>query len=239
MKKALSILLAVILVSAVSLSFAEATHIRPLEFTPDSYDLNNGEFWFSAEAGEGAADGSFTMTLYLEDRYSIAEVEALKPDDTVEVDGETYTVEAVVIHGWYDSDGDGELDTGDITVRDPEVAQYLYDKYETVISDRELVTEAYEIYTKEEFDGYIALSIGADGYCHPIVNDMGYRRQIGTAEIPLPLPGDFEFHYEEDWNEMEGGAQEFLNALAEYGFDPYRSVARFRDGKLVEVRAFQ
>ena len=235
MKKALSVLFAVILVSAAGLSLAEAKHVRPLELSPDSYDLNNGEFWFEAEAEDGAAGGSFTMALYLEDRYSIAEVEALMPDDTVEVNGETYTVEAVVIHGWYDSDGDGQTDTGDITVRDPEVAQYLYDKYETVTTDRELVPSSYEIYTKEEFDGYIALSIGTDGYCHPLVNDMTFRRQVGTVEITLPLPEGFAFHYEEDWKVKDGGAQEFLAALAEYGFEPYSSSARFEDGKLVEA----
>ena len=116
MKRALAVLFAVILVSVSGLSAAEAKHVRPLELSPDSYDLNNGEFWFEAYAEDGAAGGSFTMALYLEDRYSIAEVEALMPNDTVEVNGETYTVEAVVIHGEYDSDGDGEPDIGDIAV---------------------------------------------------------------------------------------------------------------------------
>ena len=48
MKRALSVLFAVILVSASGLSVAEAKHVRPLELSPDSYDLNNGEFWFEA-----------------------------------------------------------------------------------------------------------------------------------------------------------------------------------------------
>ena len=234
-KKALSLLFAVTLVMLAGLAVAEARHVGPLELTPDSYDLNNGEFWFSAYAEGGLADGSFTMDLYLEDRYSIVEIEALEPDDTVEVDGKTYTVEAVVIHGWYDSDGDGAPDTGDITVRDPKLAQYLYDKYETVVSDRELIPESYEIYTKEEFDGYIAFTIGADGYCHPLVNDVTFHRQVGTAEITLPLPGDFAFHYEQNWDRLEGGAHEFLDALADSGFEPYSSSARFSDGKLMEV----
>ncbi|MBR3429472.1 MAG: hypothetical protein IKG87_05170 [Clostridia bacterium] len=239
MKKTLSFLFAVILTAVATLSLAEAKHVRPLDLTSDSYDLNNGEFWFGVDAEAGAAGSSLTMTLYLEDRYSITEVEALKPDDTVEVNGETYTVEAVVIHGWYDSDGDGEPDTGDITVREPELAQYLYDRYETVVSDRDLVPEAYEIYTKEEFDGYIALSIGADGYCHPLVNDITFRRQIDTTEVPLPLPDNFVYRYEEDWNDKEGGAQEFLGAIADCSFDPHSSVARFKDGKLTEVWHFE
>ena len=235
MKRALSVLFAVILVSGSGLSLAEAKHVGPLELSPESYDLNNGQFWFEAYAEDGVPGGSFTMDLYLEDRYSIAEVEALKPDDTVEVDGETYTVEAVVIHGWYDSDGDGELDSGTITVRDPEVAQYLYDKYETVISDRELVPESYEIYTKEEFDGYIALSVGTDGYCHPVVNDETFLRPVGTVKVQLPLPDRFVFHYEVNWDRLEGGEWEFLEALTDCGFEPYSSSARLEDGQLTEV----
>ena len=31
------------------------------------------------------------MTLYLEDRYSLAEIENLRPGDAVEVNGKTYT----------------------------------------------------------------------------------------------------------------------------------------------------
>lgn len=239
MKKILAVLFILALILTAGLSLAEAKHIGPLELSADSYDLDNGEFWFTTDVkGEPTGD-SFTMTLYLEDRYNIAEVEALKPEDTVEIDGETYTVEAVVIHGWYDSDGDGEPDTGDITVREPELAQYLYDRYETVVSDRDLVPEAYEIYTKEEFDGYIALSIGADGYCHPLVNDITFRRQIATTEVPLPLPDNFVYRYEEDWNDKEGGAQEFLGAIADCSFDPHSSVARFKDGKLTEVWHFE
>ena len=236
MKKILAVLFILALILTAGLSLAEAKHIGPLELSADSYDLDNGEFWFTTDVkGEPTGD-SFTMTLYLEDRYNIAEVEALKPEDTVEIDGETYTVEAVVIHGWYDSDGDGKLDTGDITVREPELAQYLYDRYETVVSDRELVPDSYEIYTKEEFDGYIALSIGDDGYCHPVVNDATFRTKIGTVKIPLPLPENFVYHYEEDWTEKEGTVSDFLYDL-EF-CSQYTSIAWFKDGKLVEARRY-
>lgn len=238
MKKALSILLAVLLVSSAGFSCAETKHVRPLELTPDSYDLNNGEFWFEANDEKGKTIGSFAMALYLEERYSIEEVDALKPGDTIEIGGETYLVEAVVIHGWYDSDGDGELDTGDITVREPELAQYLLEKYETVVSDAELVPSAYEIYTNEAFDGYLSLTIGEDGYCHPLVNDETFRKQVGMAEVTLPLPDGFVFHYQEDWNDREGGEKEFLGTLADVGFDPWRSMVRFQDGKMAEAWDF-
>ena len=87
MRKTLSILLAITLMLTISLSFAEAKHVRPLAFTPENCDLNNGVFWFDIQAADGNAAGSFTMKLYLEDRYSIAEIEALEPDDTVEASG--------------------------------------------------------------------------------------------------------------------------------------------------------
>ena len=78
--------------------------------------------------------------------------------------------------------------------------------------------------------------IGADGYCHPLVNDITFHRPVGTVEVTLPLPEGFVFYYEEDWVYQEGGAQEFLSHLAEYGFEPYGSSARFEDGQLAEVR---
>lgn len=133
MKRTLSILLTLALVLATGLSCAETGTIRPLEITPDSYDLDNGEFWFDMEAVVNPGTSPLTMTLYLEDRYSLAEIENLRHGDTIEVQGETYTVELVVIHGSYDSDGDGELDSGSITVKDPDQVKDLLDKYELEI----------------------------------------------------------------------------------------------------------
>ena len=239
MRKTLSILLAITLMLTISLSFAEAKHVRPLAFTPENCDLNNGVFWFDIQAADGNAAGSFTMKLYLEDRYSIAEIEALEPDDTVEASGKNYTVEAVVIHGWYDSDGDGEPDTGDITVRDPKTAQYLLEKYETVVTDQELIPYSYEIYYKEPYEGYVAFVIGDDGYYHPLINDETTRVQVGTAEIHLPLPDSFTYAYQKDWEGdlVDGTAQDFLDRLDL--FCRYNSVARFENGKLAEVRDYQ
>ena len=93
-----------------------------------------------------------------------------------------------------------------------------------------------KIYTKEEFDGYIALSIGDDGYCHPVVNDATFRTKIGTVKIPLPLPENFVYHYEEDWTEKEGTVSDFLYDL-EF-CSQYTSIAWFKDGKLVEARRY-
>ncbi len=185
MKKALPFLLTLALIFMAGLSPAAADAVRPLEITQESYDLDNGEFWFSMDAVDNPGNSPLTMTLYLEDRYSLTEIENLHQGDTIEVDGKTFTVGLVVIHGWYDSDGDGENDTGSITVKDPGQVKDLLDKYRLEISEHELVPSSYEIYTQEEFDGYIAFTVGDDGFCHPLVNDRPCRTQIGTAEIPL------------------------------------------------------
>ena len=237
MKRLLSILLTLALILAAGLSPAETAAVRPLEIKADDYDTGNGEFWFDMDAVEDYGGGPLTLTLYLEDRYSLEEIENLRPGDTIEVLGDTYTVDLVVIHGWYDKDGDGEYDTGSITVKDPDQVRDLLDKYQLEISEYELRPESYEIYAREEVDGYMAFTIGEDGFCHPLVNDNTCRTLIGTAEVPLPLPECFVCHISDEFggNDIENGtAQDFLDA-AIYGCDRYSSVARFENGKLTEV----
>ena len=239
MKKKLSVLFIMALVLAAGFSFAESKHIGPLELTPEICDINNGEFWFVTDIeGEPTGD-SFSMTLYLEDRYDIDAIKTLKKDDTVEVDGKIYTVDVVVIHGWYDSDGDGERDAGYTFVEDQETAQYMQEKYETLINKAPeyLLPESYEIYFTEDYEGYLAFNIGDDGYCHPVVNDETFRTKIGAVDIPLPLPENFIYHYEKDWKIREGTARDFLYDLEISS--QYNSVARFMDGKLVEAWYYQ
>jgi len=236
MKNILSILLILVLILSAGLSCAETKHIGPLELTPESYDLDNGEFWFTTDIEGEATGDSFTMTLYLEDRYEPDEIKNLKKEDTVEVDGKTYTVDVVVIHGWYDSDGDGKTDAGSIFVEDQETAQYMLEKYGTAINKapQGLVPTSYEICFTEDDEGYLTFDIGGDGYCHPVVNDATFRTKIGTVEIPLPLPETFIYHYESNWTEKEGTASDFLYDLEICS--QYTSIAWFKDGKLVEAR---
>ena len=236
MKKILPFLFILALIFTSSLSFAETKHIGPLELTRESYDLDNGEFWFTTDVeGEPSGD-SFTMTLYLEDRYDPDEIKNLEKGDTVEVDGKTYTVDIVAIHGWYDSDGDGKTDSGSVFVKDQETAQYMQDHYTTPLKEapQDLVPESYEIYFTEDYEGYLAFDIGNDGYCHPVVNDATFRTKIGTIEIPLPLPENFVYHYELNWTDKEGTASDFLYDLEICS--EYTSIAWFKDGKLVEAR---
>ncbi len=237
MKRTLSILLALAMAMAAGLSHAETRTVRPLELTQEDLDLANGEFWFDMDEIEDPENGILNLTLYLEDRYSLAEIESLRPGDTVEVEGEIYTVDLVVIHGWYDKDGDGEFDTGSTTVRDPEQVRELIEKYELELTEEELYPSSYEIYTREEFDGYIAFTVGSDGFCYPLVNDMTFRTLVGEVKISLPLPEGFVCHIHDEFGgeSIENGtAQDFLDA-AVYGCDRYSSVARFEDGKLIEI----
>lgn len=238
MKKALSLLLTLSLLLASALSFAEPVHVRPLEITEDSYDLDNGEFRVDMDISDDLGDGPLTMDLYLKDRYSLAEIENLRPGDTVEVLGKTYTVELLIIHGWYDSDGDGDYDTGTITVKDPEQVKDLLDKHELVISDEELVPSSYEIYTREDFDGYIAFTVGENGLCHPLINDETFCTQVGTVQVPLQLPEGFVCHIFYEFNDSEdienGTARDFLTAVLD-GLNRYNDTVRFEDGKLVEA----
>ena len=236
MKKILSILSVLALILTAGFSCAEAKHVGPLELTPESYDLDNGEFWFTADVeGEPTGD-SFTMTLYLENRYDIDEIRNLEKGDIVEVDGKTYTVDVVVIHGWYDSNGDGKRDANNIFVKDQETAQYMLEEYKAKINlaPQDLEPSSYEIGFTEDYEDYLSFDIGDDGYCHPVVNDVQFRTKIGTVEIPLPLPENFVYHNEEDWPPKDGTASDFLYDL-EFCSE-FTSLARFKDGKLVEVR---
>lgn len=237
MKRALSILLTLALILAAGLSLAETAAVRPLEITQGSYDLGNGEFWVEMDYVDNPGSGPLTMDLYLEVRYSLAEIENLRRGDTIEVEGKTYTVDLVVIHGWYDSDGDGEKDAGSITVKDPDQVRDLLEKYRLQISEYELDPSSYEIYTQEEFDGYIAFNVGSDGFCHPLVNDVTFRTPVGTVEVPLPLPEGFVCHIADEFGDSDienGTERDFLDAL-EYGCDRYSDTVRFEDGKLVEA----
>ena len=237
MKRLLSILLASALILAAGLSFAETVPVRPLELADGSFDPGNGEFWVEMDPDDNPGGGSLTLSLYLEGRYSQEAIQNLRQGDTVEVDGQIYTVELVLIHGWYDSDGDGENDTGSVTVKDPEAVRELLEKHKIKISEYELDPFSYEIYTQEEFDGYIAFNVGDDGFCHLVVNDMTYRTLIGMVEIPLPLPEWFVCHINDEFGDgdiQDGTAQDFLDAL-EYGCDRYNDTVRFEDGQLVEA----
>ena len=89
----------VLLLSLVITFSACAADIRPLAADHDVIDLSSGRFRLTVKDADRIPDGGFfTAGLYLEDRYSTAEIEALAPGDTVLVNGRIWTVQDIVLH---------------------------------------------------------------------------------------------------------------------------------------------
>ena len=184
-------------------------------------------------------DDHIDLVLYREDDYNRGEIEELLPGDTVIVNGRTYTVAALLLHGSYDSDGDGEVDASCVTVADREMHQELLDSLEIVIDcdyeDRPDTFElsSFELITAEEFDGYIAFEVLDDSKCRAVVNDWNPCTYVGRITVQLPLPEGFVFT---DYTDNEGGAQEFLEHIDSPWYTPYNTEAWFENGQLVKVR---
>ena len=208
--------------------------IAPAKITPDRADPDNGWFCIGLESTRGDGKG-FSLVLALEDLYNAEEIMNLDRGDTVAVCGQTFTVDLVVIHGEYDSDGDGETDTGDITVKDPDQVRDLLDQYEIVITEHELIPTAYEIYPREkDFGGYISFIVNDTALWPAMINDCTPWTQVASAEVLLPLPEGFVYQDVSGGEETTGTAEDFLSRL-DAGFNPYNTSGRFENGKLVEV----
>ena len=96
-------LLITVLISLLAFLFlsgaASAAEVRPLEIDPDTLDLNNGTFCLTVSDSEDIGrSGSFTASLFLEDRYDPAQIKALSPGDTVWMNGRPWTVQEIVLH---------------------------------------------------------------------------------------------------------------------------------------------
>ena len=79
---------------------AFAAEIFPLEVLPEDVDLGNGTFCCTIADDSRIEDGGcFTVTLFLEDRYDPAQIKALAPGDTVWMNGKSWTVQEIVLHG--------------------------------------------------------------------------------------------------------------------------------------------
>ena len=234
LKKALPVLTALMLILACAA--ASAGNIRPAEIAPDSYDLRNGEFCAGLEQAGEPGEG-FTLTLCVEDLYDAEEIRNLRPGDTVEVCGHSFTVDLIVIHGEYDSDGDGEPDTGATAVADPEQAKDALERHELVADEVEgLVPYAYEVIPREDdFGGYVSFRIREGDRWPAMINDCVPWTQVGSMEVALPLPEGFAYHEYSGGEETDSTAEDFLGELSE-DFNPYNTTVRIADGKLMEVR---
>ena len=238
MKKAFCILATCIL----SLSFvlcAEAKTVGPMENAPDSYDPANGEFCAGVEDPATIPEGHFTLTLALEDRYTIEEIAGLEPGDTVIAGGKEYTVELVVIHGEYDEDGDGEYDGSDTTVRGAEKYRDIIDRLELDITenpDREIVPYAYEVCVKDEYDS-LGFQMISDTECCAVINDCTLFTVVGTAEVRLPLPDSFAYYYFSAGEENGPlPAEAFLEDVTAHGsFNPCNTSVRLENGQPVRI----
>ena len=79
---------------------ARAAEILPLETDPAPAGPVSGSFCLTVTDPEHVADGGFfTAELSVEDRYDPAQIKALSPGDTVEMNGRTWTVREIVMHG--------------------------------------------------------------------------------------------------------------------------------------------
>lgn len=239
MKKMIALLTAGMLLAVSAAAGETADHrvISPKEAVWDG--TPEGEYCFGLKDTDHAEDGYFTMSLYAQDLYDRDAIENMKPGDQVIVHGKTYTAAGIRIHGMYDTDGDGDPDTGSVFVKDPD------GKLRDVMESRELTDEgdfseapdsfvltSYELVTEEEFDGYIAFEPVSGTECRGLVNDASPCTFLGDVTIRLPLPDRFVFLDAED---NEGDVQAFLDDMSEDWYSPYNSYARFEGGELVEV----
>lgn len=236
MKKAFCILTACMLCFCGTVC-AEAKTVQPLEIDPAGYALASGEFCAGVENAESIAEGHFTLTLALADRYAAEEIAGLEPGDTVIAGGKEYTIELVVIHGGYDEDGDGEYDGYGTTVRNAEQYRDVMDRLEIVISEKEgIVPEAYEICAEDEFSSLI-FPIVSETECLVQIDDCTLFTPVGSAEVTIPLPDGFVY-YDHSGGEEKGPltAEEFIrDVTASGGFNPYNTSAVMENGRLVRI----
>ena len=98
--------------------------------------------------------------------------------------------------------------------------------------------DSYEVYTAEEYDGYIVfIRESADAFfCR--TNDWIPVTPVGDVRVMLPLPDRFAYFSGEE--EGARGQDAFLDDLEEYGdtFNPYNTFCAFEDGMLVRVTHF-
>ncbi len=98
---------------------------------------------------------------------------------------------------------------------------------------------AYEIYTEEETDGYLAFEPRGDGTFVAVINDWNPVVLLGSVQIRLPLPDAFEYITVTAGEEDEPkGMDEFVSDLDAFGqesFTAYNTTCAFRDGMLVKV----
>ncbi|MBQ8073027.1 MAG: hypothetical protein IJ231_04590 [Clostridia bacterium] len=208
--------------------------ITPKETVWDGWP--DGDYCIGVKDTEHLEDDYFTLSLYSEDLYNRESIENLKRGDKVIVHGETFTVGYIRIHGYYDSDGDGEADRSFTFAKNPddELAdgQELADDGDSGEIPASFELSAYELIMLEDFEGYIVFEPVSETECRSVMNDWSPCNYLGDITIRLPLPDDFVFL---DYAGNKGDAETFLDDISEDWYSPYNSYARFKEGQLIEV----
>ena len=202
-------------------------------------EVPEGKYCIGVKDAEHLEEGYLILSLYGEMRYDRDEIENMKPGDRVVVNGETYTVGFVQIHGMYDSDGDGDPDLSCVFVKDlNQEIRDLLDRHELVVdgdfseAPDSFVLTSYELCMTEEFYGYIAFEPVSETECRSVVNDWSPCEYLMDVTVPLPLPDDFIFL---DYLDNELNAEAFLADVSADWYSPYNSHAWFEKGRLVKV----
>ena len=183
------------------------------------------------------SEDRINLSLYTEDRYEKDRIEQLQPGDTVIVNGKAYTAAALLIHGFVDSDGDGEADQSWTMIRNMEKNKKLLDSHEIVVNcdygdcPDNFELESFELITAEDFDGYIAFDILENDECRAVVNDWNPCTYVGDTTVQLPLPDGFVFT---GYMDNDSGAREFLEDISET-YTPYNTAVWFADDQLMKV----
>ena len=201
-------------------------------------DPLNGCYQIGIEEMDLPDEESLTLSLYAEDLYAREDIENLKPGDTVLVNGEIRTVGVMVIHGYCDTDGDGETDTSCALVRDLEQFQGFLDSREIVVDgDYSSLPDpfelsAFELISTEETAGYLVFEPVSATDCRAVIDDWSPCGYLGRVTVPLPLPEQFVF---ENASGDEEGSEAFLADLDAERYSPYNTDAWFENGLLIRI----
>ena len=212
--------------------------LRPQKPVREDGAVPDGWYRIGVDDAGHIDEGWIGLSLYEEDLYDRAAVEGLRSGDAVIVQDAAYTVELIVIHGRYDSDGDGEWDMSCVLIDGLDDSRELQDRHEIVVdgdlsdAPENFVPTAYELITAEDFDGYIVFEPVSDTACRAVVNDWSPCGRLGGVTVQLPLPDSFVYL---DYIDEEGDAQAFLDDVSEEWYTPYNTSALFENGALVRV----
>lgn len=238
MKKIVVLLLSVLLLAGAACADGPVS-VLPKPAARDSSGPLEGKYCIGVEDAGHLEEGWFRLSVYSEDRYDGAQIENLKPGDTVAVNGTAYTVAVMLTCGYFDSDGDGEADLSCTLVQDLEKNRDLLDACERVV-DGDLKDAPgsfefshYELIPSEAVDGYIGFEPVSENEYRAVQNDWSPCTYLEDITIRLPLPEKFIFEDYAAGN--EGGPEAFLADISEAWYTPWNTDAWFEAGLLVKV----